>query len=1072
MDSPPPTPPVLHDRINQSAMEHLRQTKQPADDHVILTEHYTTKVFQQLTNVEFTPSEAAMGSRDPYKSYERPLPVPREVQEFRMSIQDNHKRASKQSPGERYLAQPIENPVPSYLQPKDYMLTARAIKKTHTLTEGKRAIPSKCGQLGGKGRFSVLEKVDNKEEERKVDRAEVLKTKVSFSKTQGQQIWKFFDHAALAKKAHLEVARGVVEDRPTVIEWKNITRESIEYLPRPASPPMLPLSHYKARMTGSQAVQSSQMDDKIWWEDEDYERGNDTGVRDHDYLDVDDAMSKSNRFDAKKRSLPISPLKAEQYEDERLEEDEVYEMDEVPVVAEAHYTDVDHEMGSSEGYHMDDNDLDEVYEVDGSAEAPTKLAHSNGNHYEIDVLHDIVEPTPISSPTSGNIRIVRSPQTRIEGQLYYKRPYDEGRPSLPNFIDQPPQWNESTETIFKDWLDPAAFHSPSLNFQIPDNGTRSIQQAFDDGRDQGYRPNDVGDGMNEGIWTDEETALDPAARHIAPDSRPARTVLSHHYPIYGSPVSPVDDNVVLHGMTNGREPQNVDTLSAQDIEQTRTASPAGLKQSRINQAVQPGFYVGRKFQNTIAPILVQPGQSTWTSKVPHEEDVSKSSSVTPQRPRWSTGPNEFYPAVPKSPSPSDKVRLKTDDPTSIPMSNDMDEGGSSTVTSGRPSYATLQPQVVPAKRPRPSSSKQKGKQVRSNAESAEIPSLEDIVLAFKPSKGKKKKTTKAAGLQPTSSFSLDGFLSLQQRDDLITKPKEKDRERERQDEADRIRMLEEEEREHWTKDPSIKNPKWYIKSIDNPPDARETPLPIFVAMSMFKRIPLIRALRAEGFNLVEREEVMHSADMVLSPSTAVVFRNLSELSYTYDQLLQDLKDACTRFTKVIVIFETIPFSASEKNLDAKKTTNPITREVQNGIETIKRLLPMALQSTNRPTGKVDLVFAYNGATEVVMALMCLMDEEGKKMLKKDKNGHKEVYEDRSWLEKEPVEQDLDLLMKHFGLNIFCAWYALLRYGTAQDVITGMNNDERKKAFEHVFGEDALVRSFAIYVLNRSLRELV
>ncbi|WWD04832.1 hypothetical protein V865_002903 [Kwoniella europaea PYCC6329] len=998
----------------QAAMEYLRQQRGLGEDHVIVTEHHTTKIFQQLSTLDITeedhddttskPISKLLGltNDNPFQDFERPLNIPRKVQEFCNYVQENHMRGLKEFSIEKLKEEPIDNPFPLYLRPKEYMLTAKAIKRTHDCSEGKKVLPSVYTQLGGKGKFSTLDRVDDEiEEERKVDEDEALDLKISLSHKQERELRAWLRDRTEKITPYLNRWKGNIEGHPILREWQEAA-EGLQDLAQVIPEPMFPLSSYQ--MYNDVPITPDRGGDMTVGDHGQDELRDVSGWADDDIGDEAYRVENLEEFNGKiqpttthtsAKPLRLGNTGRRSYEDDTL-----------------HWPRYEYQFEA--GSPRDDISM---------MEAPTYAPHNELEHFDVEDTRHAFGPTPISSPTSGHIRTSWSPN---HNDAYVN--HDLLDDPIPTQEDRP-KWNESTETIFKEWLDPAAFQTPSPNLDMQMNNANQSYQTISHAQDQNIAQNQ----WDEGMSTRRQPTWDPAATMPVKVSGSVDRHSHSHYPA-SDHFTHIDE---MEGML----------ANQRDWEATREV-PTAYNDHQPRLAT-PYWETSSLAPHTVAPGLINPSQPIVRSDTSLENDGHAASPITPSRPRWATQP----------PSRVDDHRGLDQTESSQLFTN---VRSANTNTPDQSSQPALAP-VISHKRAFPSSTSADQQRATKKLAATNNLSLKDIVLAHKASsdnrdnKGKKKASKSDSFKRPCgpNMFSLDGYLALHQRNDLISKSGKKYHES-KKDEIDK--RLEEEERTQWMSDPCIKNPKWYNNAIENPTNTpSEGPFPILVAMSIFQNLPLVRALRSEGFLLVERENKMHSVDIVLSPTTAVLVQDLAKLSYGYEQLLKDVKDSCTKFKKVIVVFETISFAKSEKDSEFKKKINPLTTDAPQGLATFRRLLPIALNSVKETIGTVEMVFAYDGASQVAKNLMWLMDDEGKKTLKKDKKGYQDVYGDRKWLQDEPDEQELELLMTHFGLNIFCAWYATSRYGTAERVITGMDDVERKKAFELVFGETAVER---------------
>ncbi|OCF54950.1 hypothetical protein L486_07606 [Kwoniella mangroviensis CBS 10435] len=993
----------------QAAIAYLRQQKGPGQDHIIVTEHHTTRIFQQLSTLEITEEDhddttstsisklLGLTDNNPFQDLEKPLTIPRKVQEFCNHIQDNHKRGLKDFSTDKFMTEPIENPFPSYLRPKEYMLTAKAIKRTHDCSAGKKVIPSGYTQLGGKGKFSTLDQVDDEiEEERKVDEDEALNLKFSLSHKQERDLRALLRDRTNKITPLMNHWKESIKDHPLLREWQEAAEE-LQDLVQVVPEPMFPLSSYQ--MYNDVPARPARGGNMTVWEDgQDELRGvsgwadDDIGYEAYSVENLEEFNGDIQPTTIQKNAQPLSSgnTNGEDYEDDT-----------------PHWPRYQYQSEA-------DSPRDDILMMEASTYAP----HNELEHFDVEDSRHAFGPTPISSPTSGHIQASWSPH---HNDAYVN--YDLLDDPTPIQEDRP-QWNESTETIFKEWLDPATFQTPSPSLQVQMKNANKAYQPMSHAHSQNIAQNQWDGEMSK----PRQPARDRAATMTVESSGSVGSFSNDHYPA----------------------PQHFTQIEVDGVEgmlANRGDWDAAPKVRMVYNDYQydtPFWETSSDAPRTIVPGLINPSQPIVGLNTSFEDEGHPASPIRPSRPRWATRP----------PSRVNDHPVAHGTESSQPFT--------SARTPDQSSQLAPAP-VISHKQSIPSSTS--GDQHRSTKKltATNHPSLKDIVLAHKTTrentdkKGKKKASTSGSSKTPAAPnmFSLDGYLALHQRNDLISKS-EKNHHESKYDEVDK--RLEEEEKTQWMSDPCINNPRWYNNATEHPiVSPQEGTFPILVAMTIFQNLSLFRALRSAGFLLLERENKMHSVDIVLSSTTAVLFQDLAKLSYGYEQLLKDVKDSCTKFKKVIVIFETISFAKSEKDPEFKKKINPLTTDAPQGLATFRRLLPVALKSVRETIGNVEMVFAYDGASQVAKNLMWLMDEEGKKVLKKDKKGYQDVFGDRKWLEDEPDERELELLMTHFGLNIFCAWYATSRYGTAQRVITGMDDVERKKAFEHVFGETAVER---------------
>ncbi|WWC88710.1 uncharacterized protein L201_003623 [Kwoniella dendrophila CBS 6074] len=1008
-----PDHPQTRGHGSESAIQYLRRQKRLQDDHVIVTEHRTTQIFRDFTKVDVKDSSCIdengdidpllplreplnrLASKIPNKEFQKPQDVPKSVKAFCVSVEEDRRKAISQSPADRYMGTMIDNPFPSSAQPKYAMLTARAIKKSHNLRQGKNALPTKYSQLSGKGKFSVLSSVVvDSEEEKKVDEEQVLDMKVTYTKREQDNVKASHKARTSDMAPFLEYANCKTEDHPVLDMWEKSCREIFANLPRPPITPM----RSRARSPDPVPQRQSTLQQ----------------------------VNNARLFDSQEYSRISNDI--------RNQSDEINSL----------YGFNPHSATSSSAARPSTIPFSAHYKVNrpelstfANRIQPTSAAYESINlainHDHVANSRECFSPTPIYSPMSGNTRAL----DRFAVQQYqYDQPHFSEH-DLQGEVNQ--QWHGHSATTPEPCLEPIPFGSPPSH--------RQKDSGYDEWR---KRPGAYDlQHKNEGDEYKHVSPYTPSA-FVGPDGGDST------YPANAPVGSHVSDHHDRHDFAPASVYHSKETYHMPDqmISNPLTAPPHfNDGQDDVNPSCkfyQPQippedanlehsmpYHFTPADQQDFCDILLPPDS---TQRLDH----AFTSPLIQQEVHNDYANYRYHDFGVSSPRPAFNDAMM---PTSSSSSADnnlniLDEPG-------------------PIGKFLPSSAQKPAKRAKLSIPNRPriIPqSLESIVQNSIPTKTidntRKSTPRKKGSARPpelSDFFSLNGYFDLQQRKDLISKPEPYPQHR------NVSRSSPEDGGIDWTTDPCIKNPKWYRQASTFSSIPHEQPIPILATMTVLQNIPVARALQMEGFVLVEQEKKMHSTDIVLSQSTAIMLRDLSKLPREQDDLIQEFKNAAKNFKRVIVIFETIAYSASAKFKDAKKNKDPLDHQVRTALAAIKRLTPIALNSVGGFVGQVESVFAYDGAEEVAKVLGWLFEEDAKALSKKNKKAYKRLYGDRKWLEEEPVQEDLDLLTTHFGLNIFCAWYALVQYGSTKHIIIEMDDEARRKAFGSMFGDTILDR---------------
>ncbi|WVR06382.1 hypothetical protein IAU60_003413 [Kwoniella sp. DSM 27419] len=256
----------------------------------------------------------------------------------------------------------------------------------------------------------------------------------------------------------------------------------------------------------------------------------------------------------------------------------------------------------------------------------------------------------------------------------------------------------------------------------------------------------------------------------------------------------------------------------------------------------------------------------------------------------------------------------------------------------------------------------------------------------------------------------------------------------------------------WTTDPRIKNPKWYSKSMAYSL-LSAGPLPILIAPTVLQNIWLLRALNDAGFQSVEYEDLMQGADIVISPSTAVVLTRFTDLRRTHHDVLQPFKHAADYYTRILLIFEVMPSTKPSACASVDDCSNPMTSESIAGLEALRRGITHAFDATSQRIGRVDILFAHGGPCEVARALVYKQHLEATAACNANNNPkeHRKMWGARGWLHGEFDRQLVDKVVEKFRINTFCAIYALYRYNQDYTALAESDVAGRQRILEPAFG---------------------
>lgn len=494
--------------------------------------------------------------------------------------------------------------------------------------------------------------------------------------------------------------------------------------------------------------------------------------------------------------------------------------------------------------------------------------------------------------------------------------------------------------------------------------------------------------------------------------------------------------------------------------------------------------------NDLPQSLTFPPADLLPQTIPHPSETSlrklverSPKSMTPARPRWLTiqdvdklqepagdvksGESLLAPSLALTSTPRKKRKeVPQRDPDEV---DELFEDGSNLPQ--KPTAANDSPEKAMRVNLR---KKTKMKDVlQSNNQEATLNDIIDIIT----SRGGTRGQAVIRNIQGTSSTLLDaiprddkydlstikGFLHLQKLDHLLTEEQEPTYKFPSNQSLSPI--FEEKEPMDWRLDPLLTNPEWFIQTSAAQTQSFETPMPIMAAVSLFQNRPLIRMLESRGFCLLDSFPSLQGADLVISPTIALVFRPLSSLPDIHVGLLEELKLVATYYQRVILVFETISYAASERYAVASNNFNPLGTAVIHALGSLSRG-KKAAWSMNDIIGELDIVFAYKGAGEIADSVSKVLREDEERLRENMGEEGYLQYKGREWIGHEPIVEHENTMVEMFGINTFGARYALAAYGGAERLAYEMTEDERMEQLGPIWGQITTAR------FNDILREML
>ena len=216
----------------------------------------------------------------------------------------------------------------------------------------------------------------------------------------------------------------------------------------------------------------------------------------------------------------------------------------------------------------------------------------------------------------------------------------------------------------------------------------------------------------------------------------------------------------------------------------------------------------------------------------------------------------------------------------------------------------------------------------------------------------------------------------------------------------------------WKDHKSIKNPKWYASSLRLCASRDQDPMPTYISNAVLQIRPIFRAIESMNFDPVEIEsEHIQHVDMILSPSTGVIFTSLAKLPLNHTKLLEQIKGAAFHFTRVVVVMEVMPYRLFKDPKSLAECT-PLDEDIVKGLSTFKRAVEGSVNNGDGLIGTAEIIYAINGAGEVASVLRGISIKLDNELLRICKGETLGVWQDKSWVHKTVVStQSRKRLMK-------------------------------------------------------------
>ena len=206
----------------------------------------------------------------------------------------------------------------------------------------------------------------------------------------------------------------------------------------------------------------------------------------------------------------------------------------------------------------------------------------------------------------------------------------------------------------------------------------------------------------------------------------------------------------------------------------------------------------------------------------------------------------------------------------------------------------------------------------------------------------------------------------------------------------------------WTINPAIKNPNWYENAALSV-TRQSRPVAVLASINLLQERSVIRSLEERGFDIVERDSRIQEADLVLSASTAVLFRKLATLPDELVPLIRSLKLATVYYQRVFVVLEVVSFAITHNGTNDSRSVDPLRTPILKSLSAFRRRLALSLvPGENDVIGSVDLLFASNGPAEVAQVLRTIMEKDCDRLSHVAGHESTELCGPRAWLSNDDV----------------------------------------------------------------------
>ena len=206
----------------------------------------------------------------------------------------------------------------------------------------------------------------------------------------------------------------------------------------------------------------------------------------------------------------------------------------------------------------------------------------------------------------------------------------------------------------------------------------------------------------------------------------------------------------------------------------------------------------------------------------------------------------------------------------------------------------------------------------------------------------------------------------------------------------------------WRDHPLLRNPPWYEKMAKAPEGSSRAAVTLLTAVPLYRNRPLIAALEAGGFTLLEHNLQGQGVDLILSASTGIIFRPLKDVAIDLRNTVERIKLAAHYFTRILLVLEAAPYRAQTSDQDIE--VNPLTPAVVKALSVLPQAISNGTQDkASGSIGKLDFIVAKNGGSEVGKVLRATLEAEVSGLRRNIGDfDTAEVSGNRQWLRSEEV----------------------------------------------------------------------